>query len=222
MDSGIVSRQPQTHLPPNPTPLPGGQHGVYACDDAEIVSRYLSDFPPLQPTTAAGIQPPTSAEGMVYPATPSMGRYGDHGFGQIGDMTGLGIQIQGQMNSLGPTVPMASNTTYMSTPFPRDGASPGFGQYPGFPALPAPFNNPPEGYTIKMEETPIDPYGAPRSAPYELFQHQKTVPARRGPFRDNEQRLATARTRKKGSCIRCRMQRIRVSNVCPRLDILQD
>jgi hypothetical protein len=37
------------------------------------------------------------------------------------------------------------------------------------------------------------------------------LPARRGPFKDSGQRELTARTRKIGSCIRCRMQRIRVS-----------
>lgn len=40
---------------------------------------------------------------------------------------------------------------------------------------------------------------------------QKPAQAKRGPFRTNDEREATAETRKIGSCIRCRMQRIRVS-----------
>jgi hypothetical protein len=38
---------------------------------------------------------------------------------------------------------------------------------------------------------------------------------KRGPFKDPNLREQTAQTRKIGSCIRCRMQRIRVSNNCP-------
>lgn len=39
---------------------------------------------------------------------------------------------------------------------------------------------------------------------------QKPAPTRRGPFKDPQARIRTAQTRKMGSCIRCRMQRIRV------------
>ena len=39
-------------------------------------------------------------------------------------------------------------------------------------------------------------------------------PKPRGPFRDPQVRLETARTRRLGACIRCRMQRIRVSGLC--------
>lgn len=41
---------------------------------------------------------------------------------------------------------------------------------------------------------------------------QRPPAAKRGPFRSNDERERTAETRKIGSCIRCRMQRIRVSN----------
>lgn len=40
---------------------------------------------------------------------------------------------------------------------------------------------------------------------------QRQQPAKRGPFKSNAERERTAETRKIGSCIRCRMQRIRVS-----------
>ncbi|KAI1101102.1 hypothetical protein F4804DRAFT_23030 [Jackrogersella minutella] len=42
---------------------------------------------------------------------------------------------------------------------------------------------------------------------------QRPPPARRGPFKSNETRQQTAETRRIGSCIRCRMQRIRVSHL---------
>lgn len=41
--------------------------------------------------------------------------------------------------------------------------------------------------------------------------NQRPPPARRGPFRNQHDREKTAETRRIGSCIRCRMQRIRVS-----------
>ncbi|KAI0120288.1 hypothetical protein F4776DRAFT_655877 [Hypoxylon sp. NC0597] len=40
-------------------------------------------------------------------------------------------------------------------------------------------------------------------------QNQRPPPARRGPFKSNDVREKTAETRRIGSCIRCRMQRIR-------------
>lgn len=40
--------------------------------------------------------------------------------------------------------------------------------------------------------------------------HDKPPPTRRGPFKDLQKREKTAQVRKIGSCIRCRMQRIRV------------
>lgn len=40
---------------------------------------------------------------------------------------------------------------------------------------------------------------------------KKPAATKRGPFKDPQKRLRTAQTRKMGSCIRCRMQRIRVS-----------
>jgi hypothetical protein len=41
--------------------------------------------------------------------------------------------------------------------------------------------------------------------------NHRPPPAKRGPFKSNAEREQTAETRRIGSCIRCRMQRIRVS-----------
>jgi len=45
--------------------------------------------------------------------------------------------------------------------------------------------------------------------------NSRPMPTRRGPFKDTTAREKTARTRKMGSCIRCKMQRIRVSSHNP-------
>lgn len=165
------------------------------------MAPYLPGYPPMQPTQASGMQPPTCREEMVYPAAPAIGRYANTNE-PIRAVAGLGIQDQISPLSA-PVGPSPMPTLYAA-----EGGSPAIGQYNGFPALPATPFSPQDGYPIKVEQDGLDTYGRPVS--YELFQHQKTLPAKRGPFKDNEQRLATARTRKKGSCIRCRMQRIRV------------
>ncbi|KAM7223151.1 hypothetical protein V8F06_001364 [Rhypophila decipiens] len=200
LDNGVVSLQPQSQLPPNPAALAAGQPDMFPCDDPSMMAHYLPTYPPMQPTQAPGMQPTTSREGMAYPTTSAIDRYPGNNEANRA-VTGLGIQDQ--ISPLAAPV----GPSPMPTPYPVDGGSPAFGQYNGFASLPgAPFN-PQDRYPIKVEQDAMDAYGRPLS--YDLFQHQKTLPAKRGPFKDNEQRLATARTRKKGSCIRCRMQRIR-------------
>lgn len=57
-------------------------------------------------------------------------------------------------------------------------------------------------------------HGGMKKATAELdvvFPNQKPPVAKRGPFSNKQKREQTAETRKIGSCIRCRMQRIRVS-----------
>lgn len=49
--------------------------------------------------------------------------------------------------------------------------------------------------------------------------NQRPPPVRRGPFKSNHVREQTAETRRIGSCIRCRMQRIRVSNPRPHFPV---
>lgn len=201
----MVSLQPQSHLPPNPAALSAGPPDLYSCDEPAIMGQFLPGYPPMQPAHAPGMQPPTSREEMVYPTSSAISRYANDE--PVRAVTGLGIQ-----NQIGPLTTSVGPSP-MPAPYPGEGGSPAFCQYPGFAPLPANPYNTQDGYPIKVEPDALDTYGRPVS--YELFQHQKTIPAKRGPFKDNEQRLATARTRKKGSCIRCRMQRIRVRGLCP-------
>lgn len=71
-------------------------------------------------------------------------------------------------------------------------------------------------YSAAVGFIPLDGSGdgAPAHQPANLdivSSHQRPPPAKRGPFKSNVERERTAETRKIGSCIRCRMQRIRVS-----------
>lgn len=57
----------------------------------------------------------------------------------------------------------------------------------------------------------ITPYMGEANFDMSVQPHPRPPAARRGPFKDQTDRQKTAQTRRDGSCIRCRMQRIRVS-----------
>lgn len=57
----------------------------------------------------------------------------------------------------------------------------------------------------------ITPYMGEANFDVSVRPHQRPPAARRGPFKDESDRKKTAQTRRDGCCIRCRMQRIRVS-----------
>lgn len=87
--------------------------------------------------------------------------------------------------------------------------------------LAQPANEPePHGLDVDQYEAmrPAQSQGSPifgiAESSHELdivLSSQRPPAAKRGPFRSNDERERTAETRKIGSCIRCRMQRIRVS-----------
>lgn len=70
-------------------------------------------------------------------------------------------------------------------------------------------------------EIPMDQYDLPKPSSDMIVvpPNQKAPATKRGPFQSKELRELTAQTRRIGSCIRCRMQRIRVSEppTIPRL-----
>ncbi|XXG93968.1 hypothetical protein Hte_000218 [Hypoxylon texense] len=89
---------------------------------------------------------------------------------------------------------------------PNPGPSHGMGPQPyGPPPLRQHSVN--EGvYPQQVDRTPL--VSKPREL--DIVQpHQRPPAARRGPFKSNDDRQKTAETRRIGSCIRCRMQRIR-------------
>ncbi|CAK7208170.1 hypothetical protein SBRCBS47491_000001 [Sporothrix bragantina] len=62
-------------------------------------------------------------------------------------------------------------------------------------------------------EMPVGPYMGDANFDTPAQSLSRPPAARRGPFKDQNDRQKTAQTRKDGSCIRCRMQRIRISDV---------
>lgn len=79
----------------------------------------------------------------------------------------------------------------------------------------------PHMYPTSHDYGPQETVGAEHAGFFQLDSHgnpmdlvispQKPPATRRGPFKDQSKRAKTAQVRKIGSCIRCRMQRIRVS-----------
>jgi hypothetical protein len=85
------------------------------------------------------------------------------------------------------------------------------------------YQAPPSQYHFLHSYAPTDGLSAEQIDCFQLAQqgsglevvmaNQKPPITKRGPFRNQEKRKQTAHVRKIGSCIRCRMQRIRVSEI---------
>jgi hypothetical protein len=194
-------------LPPHsqpaldPTPMTTDQAALFACDDSALMAQYLAGYPPLQPNRVMAVQPPSNREEMVYPVAPAAGKYNSSPE-ETGSAAGLGIQSQPHaMNA--PIGPNALQDPYSSEVGPNS-----FARHGGYVRAPPRYNSI-QGFEVKDDPDSLDVQGRPS---FDLFPHPRTLPARRGPFKDSGQRELTARTRKIGSCIRCRMQRIRVSD----------
>lgn len=141
-------------------------------------------YPTMQPNQPTAVQPTTRGEDMVYP-------------GHFHDYTNQ------------PQQPSPMNNHLMS---PQS-----YGQAPlGMPGGPAfssaTYSQGDVTYQVGFAQAGdrVDSISQQRGLDIVLAS-QKPTQAKRGPFKSNNERQATAETRKIGSCIRCRMQRIRVS-----------
>lgn len=167
------------------------------------MAQYIPAYPPLQPHRVMTMQPPMTREDMVYPGASQTNKY-DDAADNIRNAGGIGIQGQPHLIN----TPLGSDT--IPGPYGTEVSSPSFGRHSAFIGLSQRYSQA-QGFEVKDDPEGLDIQG--RSATFDLFSHQRTLPARRGPFKDHDQRERTARTRKMGSCIRCRMQRIRVSHL---------
>jgi hypothetical protein len=199
VDSAAPLQPPQSG-PYSPIPVNSQHTDMFACDTPELAAQYMASYPPLQPDRVMGFQPSTSREGMVYPSSTMGVSLPEYTRASIG----LGIQgpahLVGAPDRLAP-VPGAFGAEVASPSVPGPVAPVGFAAPYGYAA----------SYEVKDEPDSLDAQSRPRNLDM-VYCHQRAPPARRGPFKDLEKREKTARTRKIGSCIRCRMQRIRVSS----------
>jgi hypothetical protein len=175
--------------PPSPHSVPGtlsqGQHSTFACNNPVITQQMFPNYPIMQPDRSMAIQPTTSREGMIYP----------------GPVLSQGYPEQPVLQSSSPISP--SNHTARVEAFPASSSEGTEGprrQYNIAHTL------------VHPEADRVHVPGPSRDLDIVQQQpHQRPPPSRRGPFRNQNDRERTAETRRIGSCIRCRMQRIRVS-----------
>ncbi|KAH8910665.1 hypothetical protein BR93DRAFT_934273 [Coniochaeta sp. PMI_546] len=187
-----------------PSHVADDQTVLFACDDPSMVAQYLHNFPPLQPSRILGVQPSTSGEEMLYPEDPSRSQYLNNP--EPSHVTGLGIQSPGQLTeplSTNNVTTAALTSSVTSPPLARQTT---YGDMSGrYDML--------HGYGESDSMIPAgsDALQAQARSNFGVVYnpHQRTPSARRGPFKDHEKREKTAHTRRIGSCIRCRMQRIR-------------
>jgi len=183
---------PPTLKPPSPPSFIG---------DSAPSARYLPSFPVLQPESQPDMGQPGSRELLSYNTQPPVGDF------YIDEP------------HLTPHLPVSANVP-RSQPAMEEHAmsarrcSPHFGD-----ALPHHHpDNGPDGNAPRFASIP----GQGHVAGYQDMIHGgpsfdvmlsnplNRTAARRGPFKNIEDREKTAHTRKIGSCVRCRMQRIRV------------
>ncbi|KAL2134508.1 hypothetical protein VTI74DRAFT_11619 [Chaetomium olivicolor] len=197
LDTSKVSVQPQVQASLLPTPITPDPTSLLSCDEPALMTQYLSTYPPLQPTPVGG-QPATGGEEMVYPTVSAAVQFDGKANGTHA-LSGPGMQGQPYL---------------VGTPLQT-------------PAIPGPYSaggdlSPYGGSGIVMNLAsrfhPMQRVDAGLGAENTCVQDEsvvgfypthKTTPVKRGPFKDQDSREKTALTRKMGSCIRCRMQRIR-------------
>ncbi|KAK4171691.1 hypothetical protein QBC36DRAFT_198771 [Triangularia setosa] len=172
---------PQEHAPTISTPI---QAGRLARDDPATMAQY---YPPLQPTQGVGMRPPTTREEMVYPGPPPV----------------LGDRLHN-----GPNYTAPGSHCLLDRPVKPEAFSAMYGggvvttQYGAQIGHVADLQ---DLYRLGLKEDSDRPDGSN----FDTYPGHRSVPARRGAFKDQELRAKTALTRKMGSCIRCKMQRIR-------------
>ncbi|KAI1279149.1 hypothetical protein F5Y07DRAFT_387680 [Xylaria sp. FL0933] len=154
---------------------------MFASDSPIVPQQMFPNYAVLQPDRSMAIQPTTSGEGMVYPRpTPSQG-----------------YSEQAVLQPSSPISPGNPITRVRAFAAPLSA---------GVEAPRRQYNNTHAYVHTAADRQPI--HAQTRELDF-VPSSQKPPPARRGPFRNQHDRERTAETRRIGSCIRCRMQRIR-------------
>ncbi|CAJ2500996.1 Uu.00g038490.m01.CDS01 [Anthostomella pinea] len=172
------------HKPSSSHSQPGPMHsqaaGAFTYDDTVVGQPVMPNYPALQPDRPMAVQPNTSGEGMVYPETVPVQRYPGRTEMQQSSPTSTNSHVTGSQ----------SYTTPLNSP-----------EEPSrcYSAAQGILDSEAGGAQIPSQSRDLDI----------VRTNQRPPPARRGPFRTNVEREQTAETRRIGSCIRCRMQRIR-------------
>lgn len=185
-------------------------------------AAHLQGYPPLQPTSHLSNQPTTSSDTMVYAAQDT-----NHGYLKS-EASPTFVKSEGA-EPVFPVSGFPSNAaplhTAAETPYTHSGLVRPEENYARQSVVG--YQAPPPHYSFLHGYNPTDGLNAEQMDRFQLAQqgnglevvmpNQKPPITKRGPFRNQEKRKQTAHVRKIGSCIRCRMQRIRVSEITQRL-----
>ncbi|KAF6816161.1 hypothetical protein CPLU01_13941, partial [Colletotrichum plurivorum] len=201
--------QPEAYVP---TTVPPTGTDSFPMADAGMMTTYAPNFQPVQESPSQGLAaPPAAPENMVYSADVPANSYypsvsnapaptpdASHNFpnaaGHIVSTTDMVSAPYGDSMMAMDMTP----TMQHQTPIPVTTA--------GYP-MATPYAM--QDMAVKdetVEQTPMPPGSSRLDI---VYSHQRPPASKRGPFKDIKQRQETANTRKTGSCIRCRMQRIR-------------
>lgn len=194
-------------------PLKGPAAATFL-DDGIEATRFLPDYPSLQTEPRPVVSQPENGEQLAYSNPPIPEYYNEpqmaRGLPLSQDTARPTALMQGQiMSAPGPSPGLFSGTVSLHRP--SSGADSGVSRYSVAPAYGG------RGQVVVGD-------GSDHALMYHDSNYGAMLPspmnrpaARRGPFKNNDDREKTAQTRKIGSCVRCRMQRIRVS---PQLQLL--
>ena len=202
--AAVISIQPQSQPSLLPTPISPGAPALFSCDDPALMDRYLASYPPLQPERILGLQPTIAREEMVYPDISATVKY-ENNLHSPQATSSLSTQPSPYL------VDASLHAAGMSGgPFSAGGDSSPYDSL--VVNLPPRFSVQGLDVVGSRQENSAAVQEESSSASQDFFPAHRTAPTKRGPFKDQDSREKTALTRKMGSCIRCRMQRIRASS----------
>ncbi|KAI1157156.1 hypothetical protein F4825DRAFT_467981 [Nemania diffusa] len=180
----VDQKPPSSHS--MPSTLSQVPSSLFASNSPLVTQQPFPDYSILQPNRSMAtdqwtVQPTTSGEGMVYP-------------GPVGSQ---GYPAQPGMQSSPPVSP-TNHATRIQT-FVTTSSETHEGPRRQYSTTQAHTHTEVDRTRTHLQSRELD-FVSP---------NQRPPPARRGPFRNQHDRERTAETRRIGSCIRCRMQRIR-------------
>jgi hypothetical protein len=196
----VVSVQPQSQGSLLASPVTPDSDALFACDDPAMVAQFLSDYPPLQPERVMSFQPAIGKEAMVYPEVAAVPKT---------EGTETSALASSNIMQLSPYVADVSTQSSMPGPYSVSNAPSPYDCRSTMMSISSRFPQP-GGFGLGLDTKTSAPQESAAPASLDYVPTHKTTPAKRGPFKDQDSREKTALTRKMGSCIRCRMQRIRV------------
>lgn len=187
--------------------------------DSQPSHQLQEKFPPLQPGTYLSTLPPVGQEPMSYQ---SLSASEDTSKSDDTSPTFVRPKIEHEYSPVdyrtGPSTSLGIATDYTASGIPESKASPCINHDLVRYAAP-------QRYQLSHSYAPQEPVRTEQFAyiPFDsqgnrlevVLPNDKPPISRRGPFKDPQKRAKTAVVRKIGSCIRCRMQRIRVSTTVP-------